>query len=73
MKTYLLTIYSIKTNLAFIEAESIDEAQQMVGDKNAEAIKWLQVPMMNYMSWCEDGVPIGASSDLNMAMENYDK
>ena len=73
MKTYALTIYSIKTNIAFIQAENLEEAQKIVGDKDVEAIKWMQIPMMNYMSWCEDGKPVGADADFNMALENYDK
>ena len=70
MKTYLLTIYSIKTSMAFIQAESLEEAQKMVGNEDIETIKWVQIPMMNYMSWCEDGKPIGADF---MALENYSK
>ena len=69
MKTYLLTIYSIKTNMAFIKAENLEEAQKIVGDKETEVIKWMEIPMMNYMSWCEDGEPVGV--DFNLAMENY--
>lgn len=69
MKTYLLTIYSIKTNVAFIEAESLEEAQQTIADQG-DSIRWMQIPRMNYLSWCEDGKPIGA--DFNKALENYD-
>ncbi len=67
-KAYLLTTYSIKTNIAFIEAENLEAAQQEIADKG-DSIKWLQVPMMNYLSWCEDGELIG--TDVNSALANY--
>ncbi len=71
-KTYLLTIYSIKTNMAFIQAENLENAQKQIADQG-DSIKWMEIPMMNYMSWCEDGEPIGVSVEdaINLVKENY--
>ncbi len=58
--------------MAFIQAENLEDAQQQIADQG-DSIKWMQIPMMNYMSWCEDGKPIGHDADFNMALENYNK
>ena len=72
MKDYLLTIYSIKTSMTFIKADNFDDAKQQISDQD-DSIRWMQIPMMNYMSWCEDGKPVGAVKDFGLTLENYDK
>jgi hypothetical protein len=47
MKTFLFTVYTIKTMVTQVEADSIEEARQIVEDPEAD-LSWLMIPEATY-------------------------
>lgn len=68
MKNYLLTIYTIKTQISWITADNLESAQKLVADQD-ESIHWMEIPTFNFLSWCEDGKGVGPN--LKQALENF--
>lgn len=47
MTAYLFTVYSIKTMVTTVEADSPEEARQIVDDENSD-LSWLMIPEATY-------------------------
>ena len=58
MKDYLLTIYTIKTQVSWIKAETLEDAKQLIADHD-DSIHWMEIPFAKYISWSEGGKTIG--------------
>ena len=60
MSDYLITLYTIHTQLSWIKAETLDEAKQLIADHD-ESIRWMEIPQTRFISWSKDGKVIGPS------------
>ena len=68
MKEYLITIYTIHTQMAMIQAETLDGAKQRIADRD-ESISWMEIPQTRFVSWYENGKVIGPS--FTQALDAY--
>ena len=68
MKDYLITIYSIHAQVAWIKAETLDDAKQLIADRD-ESISWMEIPQTRFVSWYENGKVIGPS--FTQALDAY--